>query len=156
MHKLKVYLQLEFTTGDVITPSEIEYGYNSLFEDKKIYVMTYPIETVIAEKFETCISRDILNTRMKDYYDLYKINIKNVDSSTLFKSIKNTFEKRKTNFDINYFKKTINDIKNSDELRSRWSNYTHNTPYAKNISYEDVIKSIENIIRLLEEQFVEV
>ncbi len=94
MDNLKVYIQLEFTTGDVITPREIEYGYISMFENKKIYIMSYTLETVIAEKLETCISRNILNTRMKDYYDLYKINLTQIDPTVLLNSVRNTFEKK--------------------------------------------------------------
>ncbi|MDD4035765.1 MAG: nucleotidyl transferase AbiEii/AbiGii toxin family protein [Bacilli bacterium] len=156
LDKLKVYLQLEFTTGDIITPREIEYGYNSIFENKKIYIMAYPLETQIAEKFETCINRNILNTRMKDFYDLYKIDLTKVDSNVLFKSMENTFKKRETNFDLEYLKKTVIDIKNSNELKSRWLGYIDGTPYAKDISYEDVMVALLNIVKILEEQFVQV
>ena len=127
-----------------------------MFEDKKIYIMSYTLETVIAEKFETCVRRNTLNTRMKDYYDLYKINMIEVDSDILFKSVRNTFRKRETRFDIDYLKQTMDDIKNSDELRGKWLDYVGNTPYAKDIPYEDVVTSIEKIVQMLEEQFIEV
>ena len=71
MSTLKVYLAIELTTGDKITPREIEYNYTSHFENKKIPILAYTVETVIAEKYQTIIVRDIYNTRMKDFYDIY-------------------------------------------------------------------------------------
>ncbi len=69
---LRVNLSIDIATGDLITPKElIEYDYKMMFEDRSLQIMTYNIETIIAEKFQTVISRGILNSRMKDYYDLY-------------------------------------------------------------------------------------
>lgn len=71
MSTLKIFLAIELTTGDKITPREIEYKYISHFEDKTISILAYTIETVLAEKYQTIIVRDIYNTRMKDFYDIY-------------------------------------------------------------------------------------
>ena len=71
MDNLKVNLSIDIATGDIITPKEIEYSYKMMFEDKNLTIITYNTETLIAEKFQTIISRNILNSRMKDYYDLY-------------------------------------------------------------------------------------
>lgn len=68
---IKVNLSIDIATGDVITPGEIEYNYKMMFEDKALKIMTYNIESIIAEKFQTIISRNVLNSRMKDFYDLY-------------------------------------------------------------------------------------
>ena len=68
---IKVDLSIDIATGDLITPREIEYDYKMMFEDRSLTIMTYNIESIIAEKFQTVISRGILNSRMKDYYDLY-------------------------------------------------------------------------------------
>lgn len=76
----KTYITIELTTGDEITPREMKYSYNCIFEDKKIPIMAYTIETVLAEKFQTIISRGILNTRLKDFYDMYVLmNLKSSD-----------------------------------------------------------------------------
>ena len=64
-------LKIDISTGDVITPREIAYSYKLMFEDRTIPIMTYPIETVLAEKLETVISRSITNTRMRDFYDIH-------------------------------------------------------------------------------------
>lgn len=68
---IKVNLSIDIATGDLITPCEIEHDYKMMFEDRSLKIMTYNIEGIIAEKFQTVISREILNSRMKDYYDLY-------------------------------------------------------------------------------------
>ena len=97
MLTLKVYLAIELTTGDKITPREIEYNYNCIFENKKIPILAYTLETVIAEKYETIIARDIYNTRMKDFYDIYvliKDNKEKIDFKNLITAIKNTFKNR--------------------------------------------------------------
>ncbi len=67
----KTYITVELTTGDEITPREIKFSYNSIFENKKIFIMAYNIETILAEKSHTIVSRGVLNIRMKDFYDIY-------------------------------------------------------------------------------------
>lgn len=97
--KLKTHFFIEVTTGDIITPRKIKYKYNSIFEDKTINIMAYTIETIIAEKFESIISKNI-TTRAKEFYDIYIIvnnHIDKVDKTTLVKAIKRTFEHRNTN-----------------------------------------------------------
>lgn len=74
---LKINLMIDITTGDIITYKEVEYKYQTLFDNEIINIMSYNYETIIAEKFESIISRNIDNTRMKDYYDLYMfVNLK--------------------------------------------------------------------------------
>ena len=64
---LRTNLMIDITTGDVITYKEIEFQYNALFDNEIINIMSYNYETIIAEKYESIISRNIDNTRMKDY-----------------------------------------------------------------------------------------
>ncbi|MFR2504905.1 MAG: nucleotidyl transferase AbiEii/AbiGii toxin family protein, partial [Coprobacillus cateniformis] len=68
---MSVPLKLDITTGDKITPKEIEYKFKLLLEDRSISVLAYNLETVLAEKLETVISRGDQNTRPRDYYDVY-------------------------------------------------------------------------------------
>ena len=71
LEDLRTHLMIDITTGDVITLKEIDYEYNTIFDNETINIMSYNIETIIAEKFEAIISRNVINSRMKDYYDLY-------------------------------------------------------------------------------------
>lgn len=96
---IKTNLMMDITTGDVITYKEVKYKYNALFDDETIDVMTYNYETIIAEKFESIISRNVNNTRMKDYYDLYMfVNIKwkYINKKTLKSALLNTSKNRDT------------------------------------------------------------
>ena len=69
--KMAVPLKLDITTGDKITPREIEYSYKLMLEDRSISVLAYNLSTILAEKLETVISRGDQNTRPRDYYDAY-------------------------------------------------------------------------------------
>jgi predicted nucleotidyltransferase component of viral defense system len=149
----KTYVAVELTTGDVITPREINYKYNSMFENKKISIMAYTLETVLAEKFQTVINRGILNTRMKDFYDIHvlintKIEEINIDNLRL--AIKNTFSRRETTFDINEFRLVLNELKESKELNNMWKEYQNKNNYALDINYLNTLNTIEKIIEILE------
>ena len=141
---LIVNLSIDIATGDAITPREIEYDYKMMFEDRSLKIMTYNIESIIAEKFQTVISRGILNSRMKDYYDLYYlITYKDFSKENLKNAITKTFEKRETSID--HIDKAIEEIKNADFLRDLWRNYSTHYKYANDIEFDQVINAIEKI-----------
>ena len=155
--KLKTHFFIEVTTGDIITPREIKYKYNSIFEDKTIDIMAYTIETIIAEKFESIISKNITTTRAKDFYDMYVIvnnHIDKIDKNILIKAIKRTFKHRNTNFNIEYLNDMFVIIKNSIVLKELFDNYSTKLTYAKNVRFEDTIDAIKQIIDILESEFV--
>lgn len=130
---LKTNLMIDITTGDVITYKEIEFKYNTLFDNEIINIMTYNYETIIAEKFESIISRNIENTRMKDYYDLYMFaNLKwdEINKKTLKDAIINTFKSRKSMDYINNISAYIELIKDDERLKSLWKSYQNNYDYA--------------------------
>ena len=107
---LKTNLMIDITTGDIITYKEVEFKYNTIFDNETINIMTYNYETIIAEKFESIISRNIDNTRMKDYYDLYMfVNLKwsDINKEILKKAIINTSKERQT---IDYIENASNYI----------------------------------------------
>lgn len=139
---LKVNLSIDIATGDVITPREIEYNYKMLFEDRTLQLMTYPIESIIAEKYQTVIERGILNSRMKDYYDLYYLLVNKTYSGDILKeAIEKTFLKRNT--DLNITKQKMKEIEESDFLKDLWNNYANKHTYSKNIKYVDLIHIIK-------------
>ena len=149
---LKTNLMIDITTGDIITYKEVEFKYNTLFDNDTINIMTYNYETIIAEKFESIISRNIDNTRMKDYYDLYMfVNLKwnDINKETLRKAIINTSKNRETLSYIENANDYINLIEDDSKLKLLWNNYQKNYEYAKDISYEDTIKSIKIISEII-------
>lgn len=157
--KIRTNFFIEITTGDVITPREIKYKYNSIFEDKKINIMAYTIETIIAEKFESIISKNITTTRAKDFYDLYMLMNKhtnNINNKNLVKAIENTFNKRNTTFNIDNFKEIVEILKESNTLKRVFTDYQDKLEYTKQVEFDDTIQAIKNIIGILESELVEV
>ena len=149
---LKTNLMIDITTGDVITYKEVEFKYSTLFDDETINIMTYNYETIIAEKFESIISRNIDNTRMKDYYDLYMfVNLKwnDINKETLRKAIINTFKSREKLDYIDNASKYIELISGDSRLKSLWNNYQNNYEYAKNIEFVDTINAIKVISEII-------
>ncbi len=141
---IRVNLSIDIATGDLITPKEIEYTYKMIFEERNLKLMTYNIETIIAEKFQTIISRSILNSRMKDYYDLYYL-LKNKEFSNknLKKAINRTFSKRDT--EIESVDNVISEIEKSDFVKELWVNYAKKHIYAENINFKDIINVVKVI-----------
>ena len=131
---LKTNLMIDITTGDVITYKEVEFKYNTLFDNEIINIMTYNYETILAEKFESIISRNIDNTRMKDYYDLYMfVNLKwnDINKDILKKAIINTAKNRETLDYIDDASKYIELISDDSRLKSLWNSYKSNYDYQK-------------------------
>ncbi len=159
LDKIRTNFFIEITTGDIITPREIRYKYNSIFEDKKINIMAYTIETIIAEKFESIISKNITTTRAKDFYDIYMLMNKHksdINNKNLVKAIENTFNKRNTEFNINKFREVVEILEDSNALKRVFTDYQSKLEYTKEVSFGDTIKSINQIIEILESKLVAV
>ncbi|MGN1380338.1 MAG: nucleotidyl transferase AbiEii/AbiGii toxin family protein [Bacilli bacterium] len=151
-YKIRTNFFIEITTGDIITPREIKYKYSSIFEDKKINIMAYTIETIIAEKFESIISKNITTTRAKDFYDLYMLidNHKDeINNGVLKKAVINTFNKRNTTYDINLFKETLEILESSDTLKNVFMDYQSKLVYPQKVEYKKTIEALNLIIDIL-------
>ena len=150
--KLVVPMKLDITTGDVITPKEIKYKFDLMFEDRSIEILAYNMETVIADKFETIISRNVDTTRARDFYDIYILwttQQKNFDKKLLKQAIIKKFEYRESINKLNNIDEIMEVIKDSDALKEHWNNYQSKYSYADDISYEDTIKVLEEITNLV-------
>lgn len=144
---LRVNLSIDIATGDLITPREIEYDYKMIFENRNLKIMTYNIESIIAEKFQTVINSGILNSRMKDYYDLYYlITYKEFSKENLKNAIIKTFNKRDT--DIKNINKVIDEIEKSEFVKELWTSYSEKYQYAKCLEFKKVINSIKRIEKI--------
>ena len=149
---LKTNLMIDITTGDVITYKEVEFKYSTIFDNEIINIMTYNYETIIAEKFESIISRNIDNTRMKDYYDLYMfVNLKwnDINKDTLRKAIINTSKARETLDYVDNASKYIELISDDERLKALWNSYQNNYEYAKDIEFVDTINAIKVISEIV-------
>jgi predicted nucleotidyltransferase component of viral defense system len=140
-------LSIDLTTGDAITPKEVLYPFKMIFEKGTIPIWTYPIETVLAEKAETILQRGELNTRPRDFYDIYiLVNTQTFDPSIFEEALKETAKHRETSHIFENLDNRIKIIEASEILKKRWVNYTKNYPYAAAINYEDTIKALKTLM----------
>ena len=112
--------KIDISTGDVITPKEIEYNFKLLFEDRKIGILAYNLETVLSEKIEGVISKGIANTRARDYYDIFileKFQKNNINNKVLKQAIINKFLERGTYKYLENIEKYMSEIENSEDLK---------------------------------------
>jgi predicted nucleotidyltransferase component of viral defense system len=134
-------IQIDITTGDIITPSEILYSFKKIFDEGTIFVWAYNIETVLAEKYETILRRGEFSTRPRDFYDIYILTKTQDYNKEIFTvATKKTSANRGTTHIFDDPKKRIASIESSEELKRQWMKYTNNYRYAEDISFEDVIE----------------
>ena len=141
---------IDVTTGDKITPREISYSMPSLFTNHTIDVWTYNLETVLAEKLETIISRGVASTRPRDRYDLFtlfKLRKNQIDFTILKRAVENTSEKRNSKELIQNWKNQVRGIETSDYQKNLWIRYQRQFKYAKDISFEESVQIINEIMK---------
>ena len=146
---MAVPLKLDITTGDRITPKEIEYRFKLLLEDRSISVLAYNLETIIAEKLETVISRGDQNTRPRDYYDIYiltKLQYSNINIERLKKALSATTEKRGSSIVVKDYRRIMNAVENSDIMQRQWNNYQKDFDYATDILFKDVCEAVVKLM----------
>jgi len=142
------HLKLDFSTGDKITPSEISVKYQLMFGDDSIRILAYNIETIMAEKFETVLSRSVTNTRMKDFYDLYilfSLNASTINFDILRDAIVNTAQHRGSIRAALNSNQILNQLSESAIIKNLWKNYCNEYVYAKDIDYKVLIEVLESI-----------
>ena len=150
--KINATLNIDITTGDVITPREMNYSYSKILEEGTIPIMTYTIETILAEKFETISSRNITTTRARDFYDLYmvySIYKDKIDKDLLRKAIERTSKYRGSFETALQYKEIVELFRESEMPKELWKKYTQNNPYAKDVDFLDTISIYEEIGTIL-------
>ena len=132
--KIKQKLSIDISTGDIITPDKIRYSYKSLLDDTIIEIQTYNVETILAEKIETIISRGMLNTRMRDFYDVYmlwKLKSFTINQADFVNAFNNTFMNRDSIDLLQRRNEIMKQIEVSQVLKQRWKQYIDKNEYAK-------------------------
>ena len=151
---LAVPLTVDVTTGDKITPQEIEYSFKLMFDDRSISIMAYNIETILAEKLETVLSRNIANTRPRDFYDiyiLYALRSENCEMSVLRQALNETVNRRGNRSILEHYGDIVESIRRSQQMRGFWERYQKDFDYAKDISFDDTCNSILSIMNYMSE-----
>lgn len=150
--KINNPMKMDITTGDEMTPSAIEYSYKTMFEDDAIDIKAYNLPTILAEKYETIIRRNIGNTRARDFYDLYvlyNLNKDALDYDIFAEAVKRTSENRNSLEDMLDAESIIEDISKEDALKELWASYQNEYAFSQNISYGDIIECITEIMERL-------
>lgn len=147
LDKTRQVMKVDFTTGDKITPRAMEYSFRLLLEDRSISILAYNLETVLAEKLETILSRSTANTRMRDYYDVHiltTLRADDIDWNLFPEAFKNTAEKRNSykRF-IEIGDENIKDIEESYILSELWSRYKQKNDYVSDLSWKEVLISVK-------------
>lgn len=144
LENTRVPLKIDISTGDAITPRAVEYPYQLMFEQRSIPLMAYSLETVLAEKIETIISRAALNTRMRDYYDIYILQATNkpYDAETLRKAVSATSERRSSTEKLRNYHDALNEISGSSVMAAQWENYRKKNVYVGSLKWETALDSV--------------
>lgn len=144
-------LKVDISAGDVITPKEIQYSFKLMLEERSINVWAYNLETVLAEKLETVISRGITNTRMRDYYDIHiliKLYGNTLNGKVLGEALLATAKKRETEYHLNDAQEIFDEIQNDSNMQKLWKSYQKKFSYASDISWEMVMESVRELYRM--------
>ncbi|MDG3132379.1 nucleotidyl transferase AbiEii/AbiGii toxin family protein [Streptococcus suis] len=146
---LREVVFIDFTTGDEITPEAIELRLTSAFSDESIEVMSYNLETILAEKLETIISRGEASTRPRDRYDLYTLyhmKYNQLDFSLLKQALENTCRRRGTLEFLKSWKEQVASIVNSNYQKDLWNKYQLQFTYAREIAFEDSVSIVFEVM----------
>ena len=141
-------LKVDITTGDKITPKEISYSFKLMLEPRSIEVLAYNLETVIAEKMETIISRSTVNTRMRDFYDIYilsEVQAENINIGLLSDAIIATTNRRGTTDLLTRADIILFNIEDSNIMQNLWIRYQEKYDYAVGVSWQDVMSAIKGM-----------
>ena len=147
---IKETLKIDFTTGDIMTPSEVLFSHRTFVESKILSLKSYNYETIIAEKLETIITRSTLNTRMRDFYDIYilwKLTQKMMKEEILEKAFIETMNYRNSlSIKLDNILQILINVENDLNIISLWKSYQNSYPYAKDVQWNKVIESISTIL----------
>ena len=142
-------LKIDISTGDVITPRAIEFNYDLLLEDRSISLWSYNLETILAEKLQTVLARGILNTRMRDFYDIRMLldtYEDKVNKAVLKDAFAATCKKRETDHLQEQAEEIIKIIEADEQLRVLWRAYQKKYSYAAEIDYASVISGVRKLM----------
>lgn len=150
--KIDSPMKIDVTTGDVITPAAIQYDFPMLFDEKSVPVMAYTLETILAEKYETIIRRNIGTTRARDYYDLhtlYRSRQNEVRPDVLKAAVLHTAQKRDSVQDMNDWKDILKDIREEPQMYLLWDNYVAENKYIGDLDFHIVLDTVEEVAKLI-------
>ncbi len=150
--KMSVPLTVDVTTGDIITPAAVISNIPTMFDEGVIKIYSYNLETILAEKLETVISRAEANTRPRDYYDIYlltKLRLNDCNFKILSMALRGTSEKRGSLELIKQWKTIMPRIEGSEFLQINWQKYCKVNAFAEGITFAETCESIKQLMNLI-------
>ncbi|WP_108832067.1 nucleotidyl transferase AbiEii/AbiGii toxin family protein [Aedoeadaptatus coli] len=148
-------MKLDITTGDAITPRAIEYAYPCMFSEEKINVLAYPLETILAEKYESIIKRNIATTRMRDFYDLYtlyRLKEREIDEEALKKAVERTAARRNSLEILGDYEEIIEMIREDAYLQNLWTAYLRENRYIGEISFNETVEALSALAQRINKE----
>ncbi|MGC0306656.1 nucleotidyl transferase AbiEii/AbiGii toxin family protein [Streptococcus pneumoniae] len=152
LENIKQIIHLDIATGDVVTPQPITYDYKAIFNNENFPIIAYTIETVLAEKLQTIYSRGFLNSRSKDFYDIYilsKLKKDDIDLAQLKMACERTFSYRETELNFNNIIQLLETFKSNPTQQQQWLNYSKKYSYTKGISFSEILDEMIRLVSLL-------
>lgn len=152
LENIKQIIHLDIATGDSVTPHPVTYAYKAIFNDESFSIIAYTIETILAEKLQTIYSRNFLNSRSKDFYDVYilsKLKKNDIDFRQLNVARQRTFSYRETELDYNEIVQLMESFKTDPIQQQQWQNYSNKYSYTKGISFSEILDEIVNLVSVI-------
>lgn len=152
LENIKQIIHLDIATGDIVTPHPVTYAYKAIFNDESFSIIAYTIETILAEKLQTIYSRNFLNSRSKDFYDVYilsKLKKNDIDFRQLNVACQRTFSYRETELDYNEIVQLMEFFKTDPIQQQQWQNYSNKYSYTKGISFSEILDEIVNLVSVI-------
>lgn len=144
-------LKIDISTGDAITPREVRYSFKLMLEDRSIDIWAYNLETVLAEKLETIITRTTTNTRMRDFYDIYildQLHGNTLNRQTLYDALLATAKKRGTERHLAEAVDVLNEVESSPVMQKLWESYRRKFSYAADLEWSIIMGAVRSLYAL--------
>lgn len=148
-------LKIDISTGDAITPREVRYSFKLMLEDRSIDIWAYNMETVLAEKLETIITRTITNTRMRDFYDIYileQLHGNTLNPKTLHAALLATAQKRGTERHLAEAMNVLDEVEISPVMQKLWESYRRKFTYATDLEWNIIMGAVRSLYILCEKE----
>ena len=148
-------LKIDISTGDAITPREVRYSFKLMLEDRSIEIWAYNLETVLAEKLETIITRTTTNTRMRDFYDIYildQLHGNTLNRQTLYDALLATAKKRGTERHLAEAVDVLNEVESSPVMQKLWESYRRKFSYAADLEWNIIMRAVRSLYALSEKE----
>ena len=146
-------LKIDISTGDAITPREVRYRFKLMLEERSIDIWAYNLETILAEKLETVVSRSTTNTRMRDFYDLHMLSQlygQTIVPADLSAALTATARKRNTEKYLADAVAALDEIEADMNMVKLWAAYQKKFSYASDVTWNSIMTSVRSLFKLVQ------